>query len=218
MVGYIYCITNKVNGKQYVGKTTTSVKQRFAEHLRDRHKRQAENRPLYRAIEKYGEENFFVETLEEVEEDILSQREEYWITKLDTYSNGYNATLGGDGKVLYDYDKIVILIKEGKTSTEIVEIIKCSVDVVYKVAKLNNLQITTVDNFVAQTMKAARVQVQQYDLNNNFIQSFDSYSDAAKWVYENGFCKALNGGVRSHIGEAAKGTRKTAYGFIWKNE
>lgn len=216
MVGYIYCITNKVNGKQYVGKTTTSVKQRFAEHLRDRHKRQAENRPLYRAIEKYGEENFFVETLEEVEEDILSQREEYWITKLDTYSNGYNATLGGDGKSLYNYNDIETLLREGIPTLEICKRIGCCQDTVYKVSKNSNIPLTIVNNELKEKMLKSKKSIEQYSLNGEYIQTFESCMDASKWIFDNGYCKTLNGGVRSHISDVAKGKRQTAYKFIWK--
>lgn len=35
MFGYIYKITNKVNGKAYVGKTTDTVQVRWKEHLKD---------------------------------------------------------------------------------------------------------------------------------------------------------------------------------------
>ena len=61
-------------------------------------------------------------------------------------------------------------------------------------------------------------QVGQYELNGDYIQSFDSYADAARWIYDNGFCKTLNSGVRGHIGDAAKGKRKSAYKFLWKDE
>lgn len=47
-------------------------------------------------MNKYGVENFIVEELEYVkDENILSEREVYWIKELETY--GYNATKGGDG-------------------------------------------------------------------------------------------------------------------------
>jgi group I intron endonuclease len=218
MIGYIYCITNNINKKQYVGKTTISVEKRFLEHLRDAKKRDKEERPLYKAINKYGENNFSIEILEQVENGDLSKREEYWIDKLGTYHSGYNATLGGDGKQLFDYEKIVSLIKEGLLTSEIKQIIGCSSDTIYKVAKLNNLTLNTPENDLAKQMKEIKTVVCQYDLENNFIQEFESYADAAKWIYKNNLCKTLNGGVRSHISDAAKGKRKTAYGFIWKNK
>lgn len=57
-----------------------------------------DKRPLYKAIAKYGMENFSIETIEEVEDDFLGEREIYWINYYNSYSKGYNATLGGDGK------------------------------------------------------------------------------------------------------------------------
>lgn len=47
-----------------------------------------------------------METLEECDDSILSNRETYWIEKLHTYRDGYNATLGGDGKPYIDYEEI----------------------------------------------------------------------------------------------------------------
>lgn len=99
-MGYIYCITNLINGKQYVGKTTYSVTKRFQEHCRDSKKERCEKRPLYDAMNKYGIQNFIVEQIYECDNEELSSYEIQFIDKLDTYSNGYNATKGGDGTVL----------------------------------------------------------------------------------------------------------------------
>ena len=51
--------------------------------------------------------------------------------------------------------------------------------------------------------------IMQYDLNNNFIQSFSSYIEAAK---------SLGKTKSAHIGQCVRGERKTAYGFIWRKE
>jgi len=42
--------------------------------------------------------------LEECLPEESSDREVYWIEKLDTYHNGYNATYGGDGKNYINYE------------------------------------------------------------------------------------------------------------------
>lgn len=126
MTGYIYKITNKINGKAYVGKTTRTVQERWEEHLHDSTKKQYyTNRPLYKAIRKYGSDGFTVETLEKVDLEHLSEREIYWIEYFHTCTEGYNATVGGDGKILYDYDFIAQLLREGKRYQEIVDIVGC---------------------------------------------------------------------------------------------
>ena len=49
---------------------------------------------------------------------MLSEREIYWINELETYgSKGYNASKGGDGKILYDYKEIIQLANLGYTVT-----------------------------------------------------------------------------------------------------
>ena len=48
-------------------------------------------------MRKYGIEHFTIEAIEECPINILSEREKYWISEFDSYHNGYNATLGGDG-------------------------------------------------------------------------------------------------------------------------
>lgn len=96
-MGYIYKITNIINQKSYIGLTTRTVEERWQEHLRAM-QNYKEKRPLYSALYKYGISNFTVETIEEINNEQLEEREKYWIAYYDTYYNGYNATLGGDGK------------------------------------------------------------------------------------------------------------------------
>ena len=77
-MGYIYKITNQINQKVYIGLTSRSIEQRWQEHLRSVETLK-EKRPLYRAIAKYGKDNFTIEQIEEVENDFLGEREMYWI-------------------------------------------------------------------------------------------------------------------------------------------
>ena len=93
MIGKLYLLTNKINGKQYVGKTYRTLEARFKQHISES---KTSNRPICRAIAKYGSDNFNLELLGEY--DNLENEEELAIAKFDSYKNGYNATLGGDGK------------------------------------------------------------------------------------------------------------------------
>jgi hypothetical protein len=58
-------------------------------------------------MNKYGSTHFYIELIEECPLEELAKKEIYWIGYYDTYHNGYNATLGGDGKILYDYSLII---------------------------------------------------------------------------------------------------------------
>lgn len=216
MSACIYKIENDVNGKIYVGKTLSSIEKRFAEHIRDSRKETENHRPLYRAFNKYGIEHFHISILEECDVNCLSEREIYWIEKLQSYHYGYNVTRGGDGTILYDYDEIVSLIKQGYNRIEISQKIGCCPDVVSNVSKLYNIPILVKPNKLRQEMEKSKVAINQYTLKGEYIQSFSSVMDAARWIYENGYCKTFNSGVRSHIAEAARGIRKTAYKFLWK--
>lgn len=94
----IYVITNNINNKQYVGLSKDCWK-RWADHFSKSYYSKKEDdlkKALYMAMRKYGRENFSFSILEECPEEQLSEREIYWINKLDTYHNGYNETPGGE--------------------------------------------------------------------------------------------------------------------------
>lgn len=71
MIGSLYVITNKVNRKQYVGKTYDSAENRYKDHIRKSNS--TINRPLYRAINKYGKDNFSIEIIAFYREGILER-------------------------------------------------------------------------------------------------------------------------------------------------
>ena len=89
----IYLLTDTTNGKQYVGKTMHKLHKRMGEH------RRGTKHYVDRAIQKHGWENFTIEILEEcATSEELSEREQYWIARLNTKApNGYNLTDGGEG-------------------------------------------------------------------------------------------------------------------------
>lgn len=205
-MGYVYCITNLINSKRYVGKTTQSIEDRFKQHCQDSKRRRCEKRPLYDAMNKYGVENFIVEELEFVEDDnLLSEREIYWIQELRTYgSSGYNASKGGDGKILYDHNEIIELAKLGYTTSQISEKLGCHKDTIYKILKMNHVKIRR---------QGAKI-IAQYDLSGNFIQIFFGANEAQKWLQEYGITNYKN--AKSHILECCNGKSSSCYGYKWK--
>ena len=53
----IYKITNTINNKIYIGQTTRTLKERIADYKKEAIYK-PNNRPISRAINKYGIENF----------------------------------------------------------------------------------------------------------------------------------------------------------------
>lgn len=96
--GFIYCVTRRTTGEQYIGQTKYSIERRWHRHLQ-----LASRNPKYyfhRAIAKYGADQFTLELVEEVPWEQLDEREQYWIaTKHTQYPHGYNSTPGGNNTV-----------------------------------------------------------------------------------------------------------------------
>lgn len=118
MYGYIYKITNKINGKIYVGKTEDTPELRFNEHLRTV-KRGSKQSKLYSAIKCYGPDNFFVEELDRADtKEELNNKEIYWINKLDSRNPeiGYNISKGGDGGATWSAAGYVTMNKNNKNT------------------------------------------------------------------------------------------------------
>ena len=211
-MAYIYKITNDINDKIYIGKTNFSIEKRFKEHCLDAFRERNEKRPLYNAMKKYGIEQFHVELIEETNNP--EEREIYWIQHFNSYQDGYNATMGGDGSQIYDHQKILEALKINPRPIEIAKLFGCCVDIVYDIAHQNNISI--INRSQELLGKSRQKSIKQYSKQNEYIQTFNSTVDAGKWCFENKKCLELNSGVRSHIAECANGKRKSAYGYIWK--
>lgn len=71
-------------------------------------------------MNKYGVDNFIIEIIEDnIPNDILGEKEKFYIKKFNSFYNGYNLTFGGDGESHIDIDKIIILYNSGKNISEI---------------------------------------------------------------------------------------------------
>lgn len=98
---YIYKVTNKINGKAYIGLTVKSIGDRWAKHLEAA--RAGSVNAMHLAIRKHGADQFTVEILDSSESHTEAQElEKHYIATHRTHGSlplserGYNLTHGGD--------------------------------------------------------------------------------------------------------------------------
>lgn len=121
MIG-IYKITNLVNNKVYIGKSTQIEKrkyQHFYDAFYDNPSNRNYNMTVHKAIRKYGKKNFNFEIIEFCDINQLNEREQYWIKYYNSKCYGYNDSDGGEGVAYLNRDLIFFLWDEGKSVSQI---------------------------------------------------------------------------------------------------
>ena len=212
-MAYIYQITNNVNGKIYIGKTERTIQERWREHCKDYLRERCYDRPLYRAMRKYGLSNFTIELLEET--DNPEEREIFWIEQKGSFKHGYNATMGGDGKKYIDYDLVVATYKNSGIIKETAKILGICEDTVHKILKQKDISIKPTSEMNKEKFSKM---VSMYSLNDEYIRTFISLQEAATYMVENKLTGCKHSTIRTHISEVCRGKRKTAAKFKWKFE
>lgn len=212
----VYVITNKINGKQYVGKTNRDIKTRMKEHEQEMFRNRASHRPLYRALRKYGLENFKIEALEvNLTAKEAEEKEIDWIDKLGTFNKGYNATAGGDGKTyrLVSEEEIAFIIdlyvKEEKTLREISKIVNADTETISNRLKEAGIKLKKGGHtFIDEPIIAIK------DGKETFYSSVD---DLVQYLIENKVAKTnKRHNVSSSIKRCLDGKRNTYLGYTFK--
>lgn len=148
MNGSVYIIKNKCNNKTYIGQTTQSVDERFKQHLKLL--KSSKKQLIYKAIKKYGKENFYCEVLATNINslDELNRLEEYYIRKYSTVApNGYNLCYGGNqprNSVVFSKEEesnMITMYKNGCSTRKIAEEFGISRLRISKILKNNNCEI-----------------------------------------------------------------------------
>lgn len=114
--GVIYKITNKINGKCYIGQTVNGFNSRYLykgegiikvyrHHKGRKEQKSFYNKHLLESIEKYGFDAFEVNEIFDIafSKEELDIKERVYINQFDCYKNGYNQTLGGEGGCGYKH-------------------------------------------------------------------------------------------------------------------
>ena len=238
-VGYIYKISNTVNNKLYIGQTVKTIQTRFREHIRSARTNTNQTMIIPKAIKKYGEDNFSISEIEKIIEDSkeelfnkLNEREIFYISLYNTVRpNGYNVTSGGHNSdnlciPVDQYDLNGVLINSYKSITDAAQIISnndipISVPLIryvcngkYKTAKnyIFRFKGESFDKYETTVIRNNKKAIDQYDLNGNLLNTFESKAEAVKYLILEGH--HLSEGT--HISSCCLGKRVVAHGYIWR--
>lgn len=218
----VYLHTNKINGKYYVGITSKSVNERW------QNGHGYCGQIFYRAIKKYGWNNFEHEIIaEHLTKDEASEMEKALISKLNSTKNGYNISPGGlnqpstetrsiyqfdiHGNLIDEYPSIVeASTKSGIPSPNIICSCTGKVSRARKYIWKYKDEIPDVEEFkksIDISIYEHLEPIYQFDMNQNFIKEYSSAAEAShinpKW-YSNS------------ILDSCRGKYKYSCGYIWR--
>ncbi len=221
MNAVIYKYTSP-SGRCYIGQTIDE-KRRKTEHKRSL--RLGVDNSFYRAVRKYGYENFTYEVLFRLNSKdstrtkiTLNAMEKFYVKFYNSFKDGYNMTMGGDGFIGFKYNpevhdskrKSITLIKDGveysfNSQREATEFIGVS-----EISSLANGKCGTMKGY---TMKGSTYKRKKSG-NKPIITNIRLLKDGVEHVFEScsDFCNKT-GGYLGHIHKLVSGKRKTHMGF-----
>ena len=216
-MGYIYKITNKIDGKSYVGQSLNDPKIRWKQHFR-------ENSGcicLRNAIQKYGKENFKTEIICICFDEDINFYEIEYIEKFNTISpNGYNLQSGGNnGRRLHEdtKKKLSNTMKKVMNNEDIKKKLSESTRLYYSVPrtkvarseefkknlsdKLKGRKLSEEDkqNKRKNAQKNIKNIVEQYTLDGVLLNTFNGTGDAARslGLFKGSISHVCNGKLNS---------------------
>lgn len=205
MIGTLYLITNNINGKKYVGKTYKKVDSRWKDHVSKANS--GSNRPICRAIRKYGPEQFTIEPIGYYPEGVLEDKEISTIAVYNSYSNGYNATKGGGGKRYVDDALILSCYNDKRSVRTVSDITKYDCDTIKRV--LNASGIDT---------DPKQVSIPKGVVLECTGEVFDSATDCARYLIDIGILNTSVDTARSSISKCANGLLSSYKGLTFKRK
>lgn len=201
-MGYIYKITNSINGKMYVGQTGYSLKHRLYQHIRSAYDSNSHsyNAHFQKAIRKYGVSAFLIEELEVCDNALLDERERYWIAFYDSNHIGYNMTFGGCGTPRYDGTEILQAWEGGLSVTAISK--KTGMCDRTIVTHLKDLGVTP-EEIKRRGYESIKGKVYQYNLDGTFVAEYPTISNVIAKFGSSSPSQALDNPFKS------------AFGYLW---
>ena len=193
MRGFIYKITNNVNGKVYIGQTIQTIKERFYQHCATKCSDSVLNMAIHKAIKKYGKSNFTIEVIEEVDKNSLNDIEKFWIEYYNSYNNGYNSTRGGQDSSTHckelDTESIIKEYNSGKSLRSIGNTFKVDKQTIKDLLIRNNITLRTTRSYkLSQTDRISIIEDVKSGIDRKLIME--------KWSISKSYLSQLINGYR----------------------
>lgn len=227
--GFIYKITNNINGKIYIGQTIRTIQRRWNEHKREAiiQREHSKSKYLYSSMRLHDIKNFSIEEVIKVssinknelikELDILEQ--EYIVKYKSLWTeNGYNLTVGGGnghsrGSEIIKYTTEGVFIGEYMSFSELSRIENVDVSTIERRCKqhlcIDGLTVLFFKNEIFDlsliTYPNLNI-IKQYDKKGNLISIFHNTKELQAKTSFN-ICSILM---------CCRGEIKTSYGYIWR--
>ena len=189
-------ITNQQNGKVYIGQTIQPLTARIQRHFCLTASAESEMcMAIKRAIKKYGKDNFIVTVLEECDYSVLNEREQLYISKYNSYIDGYNCTPGGEcgrPRDYFSYEKqqeIIELYKLGFSLVALGKEYSVAKQTIKKVLVKNNITLNLSRNYKFSSINRKQIidEINSGSSRNEIIN---------KWGISKSYLSQLTRGLR----------------------
>ena len=213
MIGYNYKISIDINNKVYIGQTKTSITKRWNAHLSRYNS--GSNQGIYGAMKKYGINRFKIEKIVECPIEELNDLEQFYIKKYNSYYEGYNLTLGGEGNSFLNLNEKEVIDKYNELGyiRDTAKFFNCCELVISNILHKNNIEIKPIPKFDITTIPrsvkndlAHTKRIKIVELN----KEFSSLIECGKWLIENNYCNTEKPDLAQRsISRVLNGDRKT---------
>lgn len=198
----IYKITNRLNNKVYIGKSSDLL------NAWNEHKtlNNAKNLSVERDIALYGDDAFDFSILEECTPSTLGEREIFYIKLYDTANNGYNSK-----KIKHEFFSKPI--KDGTVPKKLHP--NVGIGLKKHIERMKNdseYRAQMVQKYKNNRPNAISIDMLD-KVSGELVLSFPKIMDGASWIRENtSYIKA----DYATINKVCKGQCKSAYGYKWR--
>lgn len=218
-MGCVYKIENKITGKVYIGSTIDFYRRKH-EHFWELMNKSHHSIKLQSDYDKYGEENFSMSIIEECENDIRFDREQYYIDLYDAANKGYNTS----DSAYFSKAGFCTMDKNGENnpfygkhhSEETRRKLRETWERTRKERSGFTHSEETKDK-IRQTKIGKKnpnaTHILQYDLDGNFLKEWDCIADAAEF-YGMKSPTSISNCCHKNVGKTEK--YNIAKGFIWR--